>query len=155
MGRLGLQGEREGGRGARAPQACQERSSEFCRREQGPQCEGRGREAWRGSWNLWRPLSARPSGSEVPSRCAWASRGSPGCGRTERQPPAPGGCGRLPPPHPRRRRPRSPASPHVSSSRGSQREQFNWQNFGLRTDVVPPCLEAGSLGAGEGAGRST
>ena len=48
----------------------------------------------------------------------------------------------------------SPGSPDVSSSRRSRRERFNWQDFGLRTDVASLGLEAGRAGAGAGPGRS-
>ena len=46
----------------------------------------------------------------------------------------------------------SPGSPDVSSSRRSRRERFNWQDFGLRTDVASLGLEAGRAGAGAGPG---
>lgn len=66
---------------------------------------------------------------------------------------APGGGRRLPPPHRVGGGFASPGSPDVSSSRRSRRERFNWQDFGLRTDVASPGLEAGRAGRG-GAGRS-
>lgn len=50
----------------------------------------------------------------------------------------------------------SAGSPDVSSSSSSRswRQRFNWQDFGLRTDVASLGLEAGRAGAEEGAGRS-
>lgn len=87
--------------------------------------------------------------------CAWTWRGSPGCGRTDRRWLGASGAG-IASPHPTRVGVRlaSPGSPDVSSSRRSRRERFNWQDFGLRTDVASLGLEAGRVGAGAGAGRS-
>lgn len=106
----------------------------------------------------WGTQSARPSGNEVPPGRAQASRDPHGRRRTDGQTddlPGPGGGRRLSPPHPRRRRPRSLASLDVSSSRRSRREQFNWQDLGLRTDVASLGLKAGrAREGGEGAGRS-
>lgn len=102
-----------------------------------------------GSWSGRGTQSARPSGSEAPTGRARASRDARGRRRTDGQTddlPGPGGGRRLSPPHPRRRRPRSLAALDVSSSRRSRREQFNWQDFGLRTDVVSPGLKAGRAG---------
>lgn len=90
-------------------------------------------------------LRARPDGSEVWSCRAWTLRGSPGCGRTDRRPSSLRG-GALPTPRVGGSL-ASPASPDVSSSRRSRRQRFNWQDLGLRTDVI---WRLGARGRGRG-----
>lgn len=100
-------------------------------------------------------LSTRLDGTKVRTGCAWTLEVHLAVGGlTDRG--GRGGGHRLSAPHPRRRPPRlaSPGSPNVSSSRRSRRERFNWQDFGLRTDVASLVLEAGRAGAGAGTGRS-